>query len=124
MKYVLLCIGFLFLATTSYAQIQGEDEIYLNNDILEPEFPGGLDLFYSFLLKRVDHSKIKVGEKLVVSFTINELGEMKKIILIQFSDEQTAVEILAHLKNFPKWKPAMKLGNPVSVEFKIPIIFN
>jgi hypothetical protein len=120
----LLVIGLFFLSNTTHAQIHGEDEVYLNSDVLEPEFPGGMDVFYSLLLKRVDHSKIKEGEKLVVSFTVNELGEMTKIRLIQFSDEQTAVEILTNLKKFAKWKPAMKLGNPVSVELKIPIDFN
>jgi len=91
---------------------------------LEPEFPDGMDKFYSLLLKRVDHSKIKAGEKLVVSFTVNELGEMTKIRLIQFSDEQTAVEILTNLKKFRKRKPARKMGNPVSVKLKIPIVLN
>jgi hypothetical protein len=91
---------------------------------LEPEFPGGMDMFYSLLLKRVDHSKIKAGEKLVVLFTANELGEMTKIRLIQFAYEQITVEILTNLKKFRKRKPAMRLGNPVSVELKIPIVFN
>ena len=91
---------------------------------MEPEFPDGMDKFYSLLLKRVDHSKIKAGEKLVVSFTVNELGEMTKIRLIQFAYEQIAVEILTNLKKFPKWKPATKLGNSVSLELKIPIDFN
>lgn len=91
---------------------------------MEPEFPGGMDMFYSLLLKRVDHSKIKAGEKLVVLFTANELGEMTKIRLIQFAYEQITVEILTNLKKFRKRKPAMRLGNPVSVELKIPIVFN
>jgi len=49
---------------------------------------------------------------------------MTKIRLIQFLDEQTAVEILTNLKKFRKRKPAMKLGIPVGVELKIPIVFN
>jgi hypothetical protein len=95
----------------------------LNNLILEPEFPGGMEMFYSYLMKRLDHSKIKSDEKLIVAFTVNEQGEMIKIRLVQFKDETTAIEILNALKNFPIWKPAYKLGNPVSVELKIPIVF-
>lgn len=113
----------LFCISNSFAQLQGEDEVYLNNEVIEPEFPGGLEMFYALLLKRIDHSKIKAGEKLLVSFNVDELGEMKKIKVIRFNDQTTAMEIIKALKNFPKWKPAQKLGKPVSVELKIPIIF-
>lgn len=123
MKFYFFLLLFVFSWLPSFAQIQGEDEVYLNNLILEPEFPGGMDMFYSYLMKKLDHSKIKPGEKLIVAFTVNELGEMKKIRLVQFKDEMTATEILNALRNFPKWKPAYKLGNPVSVELKIPIVF-
>ncbi len=123
MKLIFPVIFILLFSTQSFSQIQGEDEVYLNNLILEPEFPGGMEMFYSYLMKRLDYSKIKSGEKLMVAFTVNELGEMKKIRLVQFKDETTAIEILNALKNFPKWKPAYKLGNPVSVELKIPIVF-
>ena len=123
MKLIFPVIFILLFSTQSFSQIQGEDEVYLNNLILEPEFPGGMEMFYSYLMKRLDYSKIKSGEKLMVAFTVNELGEMKKIRLVQFKDETTAIEILNALKNFPKWKSAYKLGNPVSVELKIPIVF-
>ena len=126
MKY--LAIIFLMLLST---EIQAqEEETKINENIyntagiqVQPEFPGGMEMFYSYLMKRLDHSKIKSGEKLIVAFTVNELGEMKKIRLVQLKDETTAIEILNALKNFPKWKPAYKLGNPVSVELKIPIVF-
>lgn len=121
-----MCILLFFLvfsANYSFAQIQGEDEVYLNNEVTEPEFPGGMEMFYKLLMKRIDHSKIKAGEKLLVTFTINELGEMKKIRLVAFKDEMTGIEVLKGLKNFPNWKPAYKLGKSISVELKIPIIF-
>lgn len=123
MKFIFPVIFILLFSTQSFSQIQGEDEVYLNNLILEPEFPGGMEMFYSYLMKRLDHSKIKSDEKLIVAFTVNEQGEMIKIRLVQFKDETTAIEILNALKNFPIWKPAYKLGNPVSVELKIPIVF-
>ena len=124
MKKYLLFLFFILSTNHSFAQIQGEDEVYLNNDVINPEFPGGLDMFYGILMKRLDQSKTKTGEKLLVSFTIDELGEMKKVKILQFKDQETAMEVLTNLKNFPNWIPAMKLGKPVSVELKIPIFFN
>jgi len=83
-----------------------------------------MDMFYTYLMARLDKSKIKPGEKLLVSFLVNKEGGMEKLKLLKFDDMDTAVEILRALKNFPKWKPAHKNGNPVGVELKIPIIFN
>ncbi|UPQ79820.1 energy transducer TonB [Flavobacterium azooxidireducens] len=124
MRFLFLLLLLIFVNTSAQAQIQGEDEVYLNADLLEPEFPGGMDMFYTYLMARLDKSKIKPGEKLLVSFLVNKEGGMEKIKLLKFDDMDTAVEILRALKNFPKWKPAHKNGNPVGVELKIPIIFN
>lgn len=123
MKYLFLLLLLVCLSSASHAQIQGEDEVYLNADIIDPEFPGGMDLFYAYLMNRLDKSKIKSEEKLLVSFIVNKEGTMEKIRLLKFDDMDTAVEILRALKNFPKWKPAYKNGNPIGVELKIPIIF-
>lgn len=123
MKYLFLLLLIVFIVPSAHAQIQGEDEVYLNSDLLEPEFPGGMDVFYSYLMARLDKSKIKPAEKLLVSFIVNKEGVMEKIKLVKYDDMDTAVEILKVLKNFPKWKPAHKNGNPVDVELKIPIVF-
>lgn len=111
------------MSSNSHAQIQGEDEVYLNSDIIDPEFPGGMEMFYAYLMNKLDKNKIKSEEKLLVSFLVNKEGTMEKIRLLKFDDMDTAVEILRALKNFPKWKPAYKNGNPIGVELKIPIIF-
>ncbi|RAR49681.1 energy transducer TonB [Flavobacterium lacus] len=122
MRFLFLLL--FFQISSVHAQIQGEDEVYLNSDVIDPEFPGGMDMFYTYLMARLDKSKIKNGEKLLVSFFINKEGRMEKVKLLKFDDMDTAVEILRALKNFPEWKPAHKNGNPISVEIKIPIIFN
>lgn len=121
MRYLFLFL--VCLSSNSHAQIQGEDEVYLNSDIIDPEFPGGMEMFYAYLMNKLDKSKIKSEEKLLVSFIVNKEGTMEKIRLLKFDDMDTAVEILRALKNFPKWKPAYKNGNPIGVELKIPIIF-
>ncbi|MDP2161338.1 MAG: energy transducer TonB [Flavobacterium sp.] len=121
MRYLFLFL--VCLSSNSHAQIQGEDEVYLNSDIIDPEFPGGMEMFYAYLMNKLDKNKIKSEEKLLVSFLVNKEGTMEKIRLLKFDDMDTAVEILRALKNFPKWKPAYKNGNPIGVELKIPIIF-
>ncbi|WP_026710984.1 energy transducer TonB [Flavobacterium filum] len=123
MRFYFLLLLFVFSFSPSFAQIQGEDEVYLNSEILEPEFPGGMDMFYTYLMTQLDKTKIKGGEKLIVSFVINTEGKMEKIKLVKYKDVDTAMEVLNGFTNFPKWKPAYKNGNPVSVELKIPIVF-
>ena len=60
---------------------------------------------------------------MVTAFTVNELGEIKNIKVVQFVDVETASEIVRVLKNAPKWKPATRGGKPISVEIKFPLDF-
>jgi hypothetical protein len=60
---------------------------------------------------------------MIASFTISELGEVKGIKIVQFLDVESAKEMIRVLKKAPNWKPAVKLGKPISVEIKIPLDF-
>ena len=60
---------------------------------------------------------------MVTTFTVNELGEIKNIKVIQFVDVESATEIIRVLKNAPKWEPATRGGKPISIEIKFPLNF-
>jgi hypothetical protein len=106
------------------AQIGGEDEVYLNAEVINPTFNGGdLGKFYDFINKNFDFTKVTKKGKMVAAFTVTETGELKGIKIVQFLDVESAAEMIRVLKISPKWKPAVKLGKPVSVEIKIPLDF-
>lgn len=123
MKY---CFFLLFFLTSfsGFSQIQGEDEVYLNGDKVDPKFNGGgLDKFYDYINKTFDFSKVTKPGRMITAFTINEAGEIKNIKVIQFVDVESATEIVRVLKNCPKWEPATRAGKLISVEIKFPLDF-
>lgn len=103
MKNILLFIFLTFFPVITYAQIGGEDEVYLSNDLINRTFHGGgLTKFYEFVNKNFDFSKVKSKGRMIAAFTISELGEVKNIKVIQFQDIESAVEIIRVLKLSPK----------------------
>ena len=121
MKSFLSTFLLLFLSISSFAQLGGEDEVYLSGDMIEPKFNGGgLEKFYEFANKEIDFSKFTKSEKILASFTIDKNGDLKNIKVIQFDNFESATEIMRVLTKSPKWKPAQKAGNAVAVTMKFP----
>lgn len=105
-------------------QIQGDGEVYLNQEKTNPIFNGGgLNKFHEFINQEFDFSKVTKSEKLIFSFTVNESGEVKNIRVLQYADIAAASEIIRVLQKSPKWEPAKKGGKPISVEIKMPLNF-
>jgi hypothetical protein len=122
MKYWFIL--FLIITIPSFAQLQGEDEVYLSSERIDPVFNGGgLEVFFQYINKNFDFSKVKSKGTMIASFTIAETGDIKNIRVTQFLDIESATEIIRVLKAAPKWKPAMRNGKPISVDLKIPLNF-
>ncbi len=118
-KYYLL---FLLFSFSSYSQIGGEDEVYLNSDIINPKFNGGgIEKFYEFVNKNFNFSLVSKSGTMITAFTVDENGDVKKIKVTQMIDVESATEIIRVLKLSPKWQPAVKNGKPISIEIKLPL---
>lgn len=122
-KSALFFLIFLFPIST-FSQIEGEDEIYLNGDLIEPKFNGGgLEKFYEFINQEFDYSKVNKAGKMIVSFTIDKTGVLNNIRIIQYNDVQSAAEIFRVLNKAPKWVSAKRGGKPISLDMKVPLEF-
>ena len=122
-KSVVLFFIFLF-PIYSFSQIQGEDEVYLDGDLIEPKFKGGgLEKLYEFINQEFDYSKVTKAGKMIVSFTIDKTGVLNNIRVLQYNDVQSAAEIFRVLYKAPNWVAAKRGGKPVSLEMKIPLEF-
>ena len=120
----LLFFIILFFPICTFSQIQGEDEVYLNGDLIEPKFNGGgLDKFYEFINQQYNFSKVKKAGKLIFAFTITIEGELTNIKVLEFNDVEAATEIIRVLNLSPKWESAKRGGKPFSVELKMPLNF-
>jgi hypothetical protein len=121
----ILTIVFLFFFAIAFSQVGGEDEVYLGGDAVEAKFQGGgMEKFNEFITKEFDFSKVTKAGKMVTSFTINELGEIKNIRVVELVDVESATEIIRVLKKAPKWEPSKRGGKPISVEVKFPLVFD
>lgn len=124
MKFTLFFCFFLISTFSGFAQIGGEDEVYLSGDRIDAKFQGGgIDNFSKFLNKEFDYSKITKPGKMVGEFTIDEEGNVKNIKIIEFFDVESATEFIRVLKKCPKWEPAKRGGKPFSIQIKYPMVF-
>ncbi len=120
-KLILLLL--LFLSQLNYSQGAEYQDVY-PPDVIMPKFNnGGLDVFYDYINKNFDFSKVTKPGKMVTAFTVDEFGEIKNIRVVQFATIEAATEIIRVLKSAPKWEPAIRGGNPFSVAIKFPLVF-
>ena len=120
-KLILLLL--LFLSQLNYSQGAEYQDVY-PPDVIMPKFnDGGLDIFYDYVNKNFDFSKVTKPGKMVTAFTVDEFGEIKNIRVVEFASIEAATEMIRVLKSAPKWKPALRGGNPFSVAIKFPLTF-
>jgi hypothetical protein len=125
--------NFLFLAITFFliqivsaqeSELLMETELVTSPDVSNPKFNGGdLNKFYEFINQEFNYSTVTKAGKIVVSFTVTELGEVKKLKVLEFPNIEAASEIIRVLNISPKWEPAKRAGNPFSVVIKMPLLF-
>ncbi|MGZ3834741.1 MAG: energy transducer TonB [Mucilaginibacter sp.] len=93
----------------------------------EPEFPGGIDKFYKFLLNNLHYPdqarENNIRGKVFVSFVVDRDGSLIDIRILTSLSKETDEEALRLLKLSPKWKPGMQNGRPVRVAYTIPVPF-
>jgi len=127
MKNFLMLINLLFFVTMISAQeseLLMETELVTSPDVSNPRFNGGdLNKFYEYINQEFNYTTVKEARKIVVSFTVTELGEVKKIKVLEFPNIEAASEIIRVLNKSPQWEPAKRAGKPFSVVIKIPLLF-
>lgn len=89
---------------------------------VKPEFPGGIEAFYKFIVKNY-HTPEKSGLKgqVIVSFVIEKDGSLTDIKVLRDVGYGSGEEAVRMLKLSPLWSPAQQNGNPVRCQFMIPI---
>ena len=125
---------FVLLAASLFARAQTVDKVFVATGH-EPEFPGGIEKFYSTLLKNihypaaVDTSK-NIYSKLIIQFIVEKDGSLSNIqvstkgsagISKRDSTDPLSKEVTRVLKTSPKWKPAIQNGHRVRFLFNIPV---
>lgn len=123
-NFLFLVIAIFSFQMVSAQELLMETELVTGPDVSNPKFEGGeLNKFYEFINQEFNYSTVTKAGKIVVSFTVNDLGEVKKIKVLEFPNIEAASEIIRVLNKSPKWEPAKRAGKPFSVEIKMPLLF-
>lgn len=90
-----------------------------------PEFPGGqsaLSKYISNNLNYPESAKINgVSGRVFVSFIINKDGTISDVKIMKSVNEQLDAEAIRVIKSMPNWKPGKQRGEPVRVQYNMPI---
>ena len=93
-----------------------------------PEFPGGVNAFGRFLASNIKYPKADrekgVQGRVIATFIVEPDGELTDIKITRGVTEGLDNESLRVLQLSPKWKPGIQNGDPVSVQYSVPINFS
>ena len=100
------------------------DSIYTLAKVM-PEFPGGTKKLLSFLSKNIKYpekaKKAGVQGRVFVSFVVEVDGSVSGVKLLRGIGSGCDEEAMRVVRSMPNWKPGMNDGNPVRVQYNLPI---
>ncbi len=95
---------------------------------VSPEFPGGIQKFYSYLQKNYRYPPMAreqgVSGKVIMQFVVERDGSLTDIKVLRDLGLGTGEEAIRLLKSMPKWKPGIQNGRPVRVAYTLPFALN
>jgi protein TonB len=109
---------------TGVAAVVEEDNTVYNTAGIEvkPDFPGGMDKFYSFVAKNYQMPEEEgLKGKVYVTFVVEKDGSLTDIKVIRDIGYGTGKEAIRVLKSAPRWTPGEQNGKKVRCTFSLPI---
>jgi protein TonB len=91
----------------------------------QPEYPGGMNEFFKWVSMNYKMPeaarKAAISGRLVTQFVVEKDGSLKDIKMVKdlgYKTAETAIKLLATSK---PWKPGIKNGKPVRVQYTLPL---
>ena len=126
-KLILLAAVALFCGTSAMAQTDDVDDAVFVVVEKSPEFPGGNDSLYAFIGRNIKYpeaaKKNKIEGRVFVTFVVEKDGQVSSAKILRDIGGGCGEEALRVVNSMPKWKPGTQRGNPVRVQFNLPIMF-
>ena len=102
------------------------DEIFTVVEVM-PQFPGGDEGRTKFLMNNLKYPAKAIEKgiqgKVFVSFIVEKDGSVGNVKLLRGIDESCDAEAVRVVSAMPKWLPGKQSGQPVRVQFNMPISF-
>jgi protein TonB len=109
---------------TGVAAVVEEDNTVYNTAGIEvkPDFPGGMDKFYSFIAKNYQTPEEEgLKGKVYVTFVVEKDGSLTDIKVLRDIGYGTGKEAVRVLNKSPRWSPGEQNGKKVRCTFSLPI---
>lgn len=94
----------------------------------DPSFPGGMEAMYKFLAENIKYpqeAKDKnITGKVYVTFVVEADGSISNPRLLRDIGGGCGQEAIRVVKLMPRWDPGKEKGQPVRVQFNLPISFS
>lgn len=105
---------------------QNEDEVYMSVE-KTPEFPGGVNAMMEYLrgnLKYPESAKNNKQEgRVFIGFVVEKDGSVTNVSVLRGVCEDLDNEAVRVVKAMPKWIAGRDKGEPVRVQFTLPVVF-
>ena len=98
-------------------------------DVVEqmPQFPGGMPALMKWLQDNMKYPKeaqdAKQQGRVIVSFVVEKDGSITNVRVVKSVTPSLDEEAIRVVKAMPKWNPGMQNGEPVRVNYTVPISF-
>ena len=120
-------ITYITRMLTDDSEATDDSEVYTGAVEVLPEYPGGTAAMFEFIQKNVKYpesAKEKGLEgKVYVQFVVEKDGRLSSFNVLRGVSDDIDAEAIRVLKMMPKWKPGMKDGKAVKVQYVMPFNF-
>lgn len=86
-----------------------------------PEYPGGIEKFQKFITGKLKSHADLIGKKAIVTFVIEKNGTLSDIKITKKLNPDVDNELINALKQSAKWRPALRDGQPVRIQYSMPV---
>ncbi|WP_163325158.1 energy transducer TonB [Draconibacterium mangrovi] len=105
---------------------EGANEVFFVVEDM-PEFPGGDEALRKYIANALsypeDAKKNEIAGKVYISFVVEKDGSVGDVKVARGVDPSLDKEALRVVKALPMWKPGKQRGEPVRVQYTVPINF-
>ena len=127
-KQIVMLVLAVLCSTSAMAQtVVVDEEIFLVVAENAPEFPGGSDSLCAYIARNIKYpetaKKEKIEGRVFVTFVIEKDGQVSSAKILRDIGGGCGEEAIRVVKSMPKWKPGTQRGNPVRVQFNLPVSF-
>ena len=112
---------------TKHYTPEGKDTVFNEVYWVAPKFPGGEEALAKYLRDNIKYPsysfKKKIEGVVKVRFTVKQNGMVSDVWVEQsvcFDLDQEAVQVI---KEMPKWIPALEYGEPIDMQYILPVQF-